>query len=119
MRFTVCLAREQMRAGRSFVIENPVASMAWHLVPSMETLRKATGVFEVCMYQCAVWLDVGFGLVWKRTRFVTNCEAVVQKLLPLQCDHTPARSLHGRIQDHCCLWSLPMATYPRSEERRI
>ena len=86
VKFAVRVAREQMRAGRSFVMENPVASAAWWMIPSMVQLRKVC--FEVRMDQCAVGLDVGFGLVRKRTRFVTNSQAVVRKLAPLQCDHS-------------------------------
>jgi len=81
--FAAKVCTEQMKAGRKFVFEHPLTATSWSL-ESLVALRKTAGVFQATTHMCAFGMksrDVdGEGLVLKPTRFLTNSEAIKEKL---------------------------------------
>ena len=83
VRFAAQLAREQSKAGRHFVLENPLGSATWKL-PSLRALRATC--FEITVDMCRFNLRGPSGLRRRKpTRLVTSSQAVVSKFLGMRC----------------------------------
>ena len=85
--FAVEIAKDQMKHGRHFLIENPVPSLGWK-VDVLDELRQRPEVLEVVVDMCQFNLrSHDGGLHRKATRLLTSMQAVVSILM------------HRRIED--------------------
>ena len=95
-------AKEQLREGRHFIIENPSKSRSWREVHSLRKLTEKAEELRlhwIQMDQCMTGLrgPVG-GLIRKRTWFLTSSEEVAEELKLFQCsgDHEHEWCIGGK-----------------------
>eukprot|EP00973_Karenia_brevis_P039554 5460696-Karenia_brevis.AAC.1 len=84
--FAVRCCSEQHRTGRFFIFEHPATATSWRTAPLLH-LQGLDGVGAVDFDQCATGLTApGTGRpIKKRTRLLTNVQAVIDRFAQLQC----------------------------------
>ncbi len=97
LKFAVKLARRQHRAGRHFILENPLPSAAWK-DPEMVRLIEELGCYIAELDQCRYGLRSLDGVLHKKpTRLATSSPEVADRLHDRRClrDHPHASVLGG------------------------
>ena len=80
VRFSVLIARIQLRSGRGFLFEHPKGATSWSL-PALEQLRAEPGVHEISLDMCRFGLKTSRGQpALKPTMLLTNLETLVNVL---------------------------------------
>ena len=90
MRFAVEMGNLQFKAGRHFVLEQPLTSRAWPLEPVMKymiTERVISTEFHKCMYGLVAVDRSGPALAYKPTRVLSSHPALAEALRR-RCDGT-------------------------------
>ena len=98
LRFALLLAKDQIRAGRHVILENPQSSRAWHL-PDLLKFLEEFEMLTVDVDQCRFNLrGPAGGLHKKATRFATESKEVIDELFGMKCsgDHTHEHVIGGK-----------------------
>ena len=115
--YCVKKAKEQLREGRHFIIENPSRSRSWRDVHSLLKLTEKAdelGLRWIQMDQCMAGLrGPGGGLIKKTTWFLTSSEEVAEELKVFQCskDHEHEWSVHRWKTNHRACWTLHSSSF--------
>ena len=101
--FALLLCIRQSQAGRKFVIEHPVGASSWALRLT-NLLAQCPGTrsvnFDFCMLGMKSSDDQGEALAKKRTKVVTNSDAIAATFEKYQCNglHTHVALENGRAK---------------------
>lgn len=100
IKFAVRVAEIQMNAGRYFYFEHPLSASSWNLEDLVRLREIESVMVHMCQFGLGSWDDLGWGLVKKATRVITNLPSLASSI-NRRCnqDHRHVQLISGKAKD--------------------